>query len=87
MLQETFSLNVNLVQNVTFAWNGPDMFPTQRNSQKGFVVISALLRAIWGILRHSGGNIQRCLSLPVSTKINAVLTVAFLKHCPKVLWR
>lgn len=30
------------------------------------VVISGLLRVIWGILRHSGGNIQRCLCLPVS---------------------
>lgn len=42
-----------------FAWNGPDMFPTQWNCPKSLsvfeAVISVLLRVILGILRHSGG--------------------------------
>lgn len=57
------------------------MFPTQRNSQGCFLFYRQwLFLFCWETLRHSRGNIQRCLSPAVSTKINAILTVVFLKH-------
>lgn len=57
------------------------IFPTQRNSQGCFLFYRQwLFLFCWETLRHSRGNIQRCLSPAVSTKINAILTVVFLKH-------
>lgn len=68
-------------------WNGPDMFPTaQRNSQKAPVFwCDGYFCPVWGRFRgHSGiqeENIQRCLSLSVSTKINSYSCVFRLKCC------
>lgn len=68
ILQRSVSLNVNSlpkrfclewpwhVSHTGKQWKGPSFFSFFFEA----VAISALLRAIWGILRHSGGNIQRC---------------------------
>lgn len=55
-------LHVNFLPNVKLPGMSPTCFPTQGNSSKDLfvdaVVISVLFGAIWGILRHSGGNIR-----------------------------
>lgn len=83
LLQEVFSLSVNQCQKwccLEWPWH---VSHTEKQSKWPFyeaVVISVLLRAIWEMLRHSGGNTQRCFSLPVSIKIAEILTVVFLKY-------
>lgn len=69
-------------------WNGPDMFsPPHRGTVRKLLFSDAVVISVlfWGAIRgHSGiqeENIQRCLSLSVSAKINSYSCVFRLKRC------